>query len=315
MKKIISLLIIFILIALFTKFYDINNVLDKIDIRINTWKKIAENDENEITKDDLIKYNTWNIIYTDANWKIYTWIWTITIKYNNQEITILDRNLWATNNDINSEDSFWHYFQRWNNYGFTLNTWDISTKKGQIDITWYWPSKYSSSYFIIPEYWERMLDHYTNWNNLWWWWLDSQENNRWLTSNSDIKLRQWPCPEGYHIPSIWERNQLIEIRINYYTWSRNTECIFQDSFWLNKISNQCKNEKLITKFYKIFKIPQAWELIYWNLYNNKQGINLWTSTFRYKFVSYTWSLRPNWESQYANAMPIRCFSDNNTYNN
>ena len=313
MKKIISLLIIFILIVLFTKFYDINNILDKINIPINTWKKIAENDENGIIKDDFITYNTWNIIYTDANWKIYTWIWTITIKYNNQEITILDRNLWATNNNINSEDSFWQYFQRWNNYGFTLNTWEINTEKKQININWYWPSEYSNSTFNIWENGERisMASNDEFKENLWWWWLDSQENERWLTSNNDIKLRQWPCPEGYHIPSIWERNQLIGLWIDYYTWSRDTECIFQDGFWFNKISNQCKNEKLITKFYEIFKIPQAWELISRNLYHNTSTIDLRTSSFRYKFEWTNNSLWPLLETSYANAIPLRCFANTN----
>lgn len=283
--------------------------------------KIDENNQKEIIKDDFIKYNTWNIIYTDANWRIYTWIWTISIKYNNQEITILDRNLWATNNDINSKDSFWHYFQRWNNYGFTLNTWEINTGKKQININWYWPSQYSNSNFIIWEYWERitMNSDYESKKNLWWWWLDSEENERWLTSNSNIKLRQWPCPEGYHIPSIWERNILFESWIEIYTWQwYKIECLFNDAKWFKMISfnEYCNESSFINSFITTFKIPLAGRLSWWNLYHNNltNFWYFWTSTYRRSFEMWKRYINCARHPTFTDAMPIRCFWNNNTYN-
>jgi len=59
-----------------------------------------------------VNYYTWDIKYTDEEWKLYTWIWTITISSGDTTITILDRNLWATTNDITSTASHWYKFQR-----------------------------------------------------------------------------------------------------------------------------------------------------------------------------------------------------------
>ena len=263
---------------------------------------------------DIIKYNPWNIIYIDADGKEFTWIWTITLHYKNKDITILDRNLWATTNNINSWDSYWYYFQWWNNYWFSLKTWEIIIEEKQVDVSWYWASKYTNPTFIIWEYWERMTDYYTNWKNLRWWWLDSQENSRWLTWDINIEQRQWPCPTGYHIPSIWEWNELTEFRIDLYKWKwENKECIFMDNNWFIKIpsNDSCHNEKILNDFFNAFKLPQAWYLVYRNLYHNSSDISLQTSTFRYKFWWTKESIWPLWENEYANAMPIRCFADTN----
>lgn len=345
MKKIIFLLVIFLLVVFFTKFYDANDTIEfwkifknlrynienfiwnnkwKNNWEIINWENINKNNEEKpnwsnIINNDLIKYENWNIIYIDENWKIFTWIWTITLNYNDNNITILDRNLWATTNDINSENSFWYYFQRWNNYGFSLNTWKINTEEKQVNINWYWPSEYSNSTFNIWEYGERISIN-TNSNtklNLWWGWLDSEENNRWINNtNYTQKNRQWPCPNWYHVPSLWEWNILFESWIEIYTWQwYKLECLFNGVKWLKMISfnNHCNERIFVNSFITTFKIPLAGSLVYRNLYHNDLT-NFWTSTYRWSFEVWERYINSNRHPTYADAMPIRCFSNNNTYN-
>lgn len=132
MKKILFLLAILFIIIFFTKFYDINDTLkfrkifknfkynienivknnEKNNKWNNNWETINKSyeekiDWNNIINNNLIKYENSNITYTNGNWEIFTWIWTIRLNYNGNIITILDRNLWATINDINNENSFW----------------------------------------------------------------------------------------------------------------------------------------------------------------------------------------------------------------
>jgi len=344
MKKILFLLAILFIIIFFTKFYDINDTLkfwkifknfkynienivknnEKNNKWNNNWETINKNyeekiDWNNTINNNLIKYENSNITYTNGNWEIFTWIWTITLNYNGNIITILDRNLWATINDINNENSFWYYFQRWNNYGFSTNTWNISTQKEQINITWYLPSKYNNSKFIIWEYWERIsinTDDNTKFN-LRWWWLDSKENNRWI-NNADYtkKDRQWPCPNWYHVPSIWEWDILFKYWIEIYTWQwYKIECLHNNAQWLNMISfnDHCNEKNFVNSFITTFKIPLAGSIAYHNLYHNN-STNFWTSTYRRSFGVWKRYIHSNRHPTYSDAMPIRCFSDNNTYN-
>ncbi len=59
--------------------------------------------------------------YTDTNWKVFSWIGTITISSGDKSITMLDRNLGATTNDISKTGSYWYYFQ-WGTWS-SINTW------------------------------------------------------------------------------------------------------------------------------------------------------------------------------------------------
>ena len=111
------------------------------------------------------------------------------------DYVIMDRNLWATSNDISDENSYGRYYQWWNNYGFdtTTSPW-LYTGDTQVDASAYWPGNYySSAIFILrsssPYAWDT-----TDNDNLWWWVTDTNES------------KQWPCPVGYHIPinTEWE---------------------------------------------------------------------------------------------------------------
>ena len=61
----------------------------------------------------------------------------------------MDRNLGATSNDIDSEDSYGYHFQRGNNHGFPQDE-EITTSSTQVDASSYGPrNPYSSDTFII----------------------------------------------------------------------------------------------------------------------------------------------------------------------
>ena len=52
-----------------------------------------------------------------ADWEFGT-ITLLNQEYPDEAITIMDRNLWATSNDITSTGSYGWYYQWWRNYGF-----------------------------------------------------------------------------------------------------------------------------------------------------------------------------------------------------
>ena len=132
-----------------------------------------------------------------------------------QCVIIMDRNLWATSNNISNSDSYGYYYQRWNNYGFTSSSSSTSTTRPSVSS--YGAGTYNSSTFI--KYYvewgsilSRTRDYNQQWmssmnNNLWWWWSDSSNNSygQWQTNYTD---RQWPCPDGWHVPSAYEWSTL-----------------------------------------------------------------------------------------------------------
>ena len=104
----------------------------------------------------------------------------ITITNWTETYTIMDRNLWATSTGIDSSDSYWYYFQWWNNYWFP-NIWSVATSSAQVDASNYWPwNYYSSSTFIT-----RTSSPY-DWSSV------QKDNLRWWVSGT-YEAMQWPC--------------------------------------------------------------------------------------------------------------------------
>ena len=125
-------------------------------------------------------------------------IWTITLKdpKTSASVTIMDKNLWAESVGV-SRNSYGYYFQWWNNHG--LKTVDSSNRTTQKAV--YKDSYYSHGYdgewkFIVwgTDYWE----NWAHYNSLWW--NESKESSRYGA-----------CPTGYHIPTMKEWNQLLDI--------------------------------------------------------------------------------------------------------
>ena len=189
-----------------------------------------------------------NITYTDTNWKVFTWIGTITITNGKESITLLDRNLWATEAWTGSA-SFWYHFQWWNNYWFTWVKnhsteflWSESLRSWQVE--WYidttynsWNNPYISSEFVVDVEYSKDgnradTDHMID---LWWW-----DGDMYSWGNVDYK-RQWPCPVGYHVPSNSELENLVKMYVDY-----------DDKWWFGDYYHS-----FVSKFMEDFKIPFA----------------------------------------------------------
>ena len=122
-------------------------------------------------------------------------------------ITILDRNLWATSNVPGSSNSYWFHFQRWNNYWFNPTTTPAfsTTRVSANSIT----LPYSSNVFIKGSENDNWLDD-NNKVDLWWWSTGDWGIYSALTEEQ-AELRQWPCPEWFHVPTAWELSKMIEL--------------------------------------------------------------------------------------------------------
>ena len=139
--------------------------------------------------------------------------WTINIltlcghDYNSDEdkcITMMDRNLWATSNDILNSNSFGNYYEWGNNYAFPST--NFTTGGNYIDCSSYSrenPLIYSTFSIYNRDYCSLRND------SLWWWLWDSSWNN-YDTQNPRYQ-RQWPCDTWYHVPSKWEWVALMDL--------------------------------------------------------------------------------------------------------
>ena len=178
--------------------------------------------------------------------------WTISIANPdnpNEWFTIMDRNLWATEVWAWKEasyNSYWNCYQRWNNYWFPCK-WEITNiTKERTDASWYWPNNpYSSPRFIDDDFYRDE----TNNHNLWWW-KDDKENKWWYPINN-LKDRQWPCPEWYHVPSAWEWSKILEFWCN----SNPKKCDIKSKEWLNYTD---MDFDIWIAFANDLKIPFAW---------------------------------------------------------
>ena len=203
-----------------------------------------------------ISYNpdAW-ITYTDTNWRVFSWIWTITLSSGDKSITMLDRNLWAIIS-WTWEDSYGYHFQWWNNYWFTrvelgsnvfvlnegISSLKVDTSQNQRNVP------YVSPNFIVQPDYSIDADNYEWWDfephnhDLWWWSWDY--NNWWWDSSADYK-RQWPCPAGYHVPSWKELNDLL---VMYYTLNPSWTLVW----------GYINGTTFSTNFREAFNIPLAW---------------------------------------------------------
>ena len=270
--------------------FEDNTVLEYVENTPKSWAQVMldSNKVNILYQDNVVRY-------VDAQWNEYS-MWTISISDASDTITILDRNLWATTNDISSIDSHGHLFQWWNNYWFA-NNWNINTSKKQISVSSYsWNNPYSNNAFVRwnASWMQQSYDVI----QLWWWKIDSKSDNRWLDINESYK-RQWPCPVWYHVPSIWEWTKLLNL---YSNWMFD---IWSD--WLisslSTIDNLGSDLYIPVTNYRRFKDGTL----------QSSGIMLWSSTISregaYRLNIFDDNIYTNWYSEFAVAMPVRCFAD------
>ena len=253
--------------------------------------------------------------------------WTITLDNWEESITIMDKNLWA---DVawTWEESYWYYFQRWNNHWFQLNseikTWkDLVTKDVALQ---YWPNNWYDSdiQFVIMDNSEEVNRNLNLGNyflaavndNLRWGSGDSEIVNRmweyvidqfrWDTSNPRTE-RKWPCPEWFHVPSLGEIHKLFKlwIDIKYPDDIAKKEHVRWMSIWGggNQIWREFSNDLLL---------PMAWWIRFdgnatphdqeseWFYWMSSPGRFL--NFHSYMIVEYA-------ESYRAATFPVRCFKN------
>ena len=191
---------------------------------------------------------------------------------------MMDRNLWATgvynkNFDSQNPSSFGFVYQWWNNYGFprcngngTCNYSPITDTQVSVDIVEnYIPSKFASSTWI-----------WKNWSNgskKSWYVSDNTLNHLWWNANTTD--RQWPCPDGYHVPLTSETNDegwLFRVWGNIYDKTINR--IEGNWSWFSFLSD---DQKLFTFQ---FLLPNAWAHKKGNTKEQEQNMcwDYWTAT-------------------------------------
>lgn len=250
-------------------------------------------------------------------------------------ITMMDRNLWATTNDITSDKSYWYHFQWWNNHGF--KAWKVNTQNhvvfpnwetmwtSQIDCSSYGPGNPLDSDVFIKweeDYFNSEFDYCDEHNdNLWWWGDDYYETNRWYDTEAHLVdnaiERQWPCPQWYHIPSNWEWHALLDFRTkNYWHWVK-----LYGSHLVKHINVSNNGQELFSaaklQFIDDFNIPFAWYRDRYKAYiwGINQTASLWSSSpyIDYDLVHFFSvginSIAAGGTSPYANAYSIRCFKN------
>ena len=159
---------------------------------------------------------------------------------------------------------YWKHYQWWNNHGFLPcldSNWcetfpwneDMTTNE-RVDTTDYWPQNYFDR-AVFSKITSSPYDWSTTRNdNLRWWANDSQANNRWYDETNNVAInvedRQWPCEEWYHVPSIWEWNQVLK----YWAEENGIDLYGEDEEWLLYNDDWDQN---FMQFQEDFKIPFA----------------------------------------------------------
>ena len=295
------------------------------DLTDNTWSTTA-----------TVNWITGNTTYVNVEW--YEFIWNdLTICHSNNSgncITIMDRNLWATTNDITKTWSYGYHYQWWNNYWFNpFESIEITTGKAiwnnEYNNKWYYNTKFIVwDNTIWSEYrddeviysWGHNIYNYHDW--IWWWYYDNNSNNRWVNLNNYTD-RQWPCPDGYHVPSAGERWLLVKYYIDTYAddirlYEGDSSSASIWGSWLYYFSDTGTR----LRFQRYFKIPFAgsryrsggsvWHLGYFGNYRSSSAVNNGGNSINFTIRdSDVWKdngyrVRTEWES-------IRCFKNSSWY--
>ena len=198
-------------------------------------------------------------------------------------IIIMDRNLWATSSGT-SNSAWWYYYQYGNNYWFTQNPPTIARNIANVNLMIHGPwNPYYSWNFVIWKVWNTK---YNDWPttpnyNIWWYESDREED------------RQWPCPSGWHIPTIEERNQVIA----YWTWNNGS---------MN-----------VPTFRTQLGLPLPWWLMRSDAKIEWSGSKWWFKTvslnlskeFTYELEVTSNSYSGSYSENMVNARQIRCFKN------
>ena len=301
--------------------------------------------------------------------------WTITLNTCHISLTLMDKNIWATEPWYTSAN-VGKYFQRWNNYWFSVD-WNDKLIESTTQTRPAWNNTYNRSWYywnefivsspnedkcLLYNYWARPSDGETCTihRDLWWWGIDwyvawnygdqfgmdtmynvhSSRIKYFLEDKNDdpkkryIKwsdyvldtwalVRQWPCPDWWHVPSAWEWWALL----NGYCELFPQSCIDDTDSkkkrsslvkWI--LSRSVSSETLGNSFMMAFFLPKSGRIMADSHYPGKMW-NKWQEGFYWSssFISdeYVWYLWFNKAQIYATQTngeikrwaPIRCFKN------
>lgn len=277
------------------------------------------------------------LTFAQEDWLVHdTDAWTITVYSGSYGIVIQDKNLWATvvwGWKNAPAESYWNYYQWWNNYGFPSDSSAIISKiSTKVDASSYWPGNpYSSSTFVKAN---------GDWNsvsndNLRWWEWDDETNGWGLTSDNPITGRQWPCPAWYHIPSIWERNELTMI---WYNNRYNGDLTIDDLLYLQDTATledepilTGENAPLSIAFSEDLLVPYSTYRWYddWTVETYSAWLEAWlrssspynADAFWHYLLRTTrgnpkeryFEVAPSYDLYRAYGLSVRCFKDEHVY--
>ncbi len=232
----------------------------------------------------------------------------------NNWIIIMDRNLWATV-PWTGEGSYWYFYQWWNNYGFA-DTWEVEWTTELVT----WNDSYSHSWY----YWNKFINTNNSFywsdnnphSNSWWWEWDEYENYRWYNIiNETAENRQWPCPDWWHVPSIWEWSKLVNFWFDYNhkNWYNESPRLYRYSgnYWLSHLEDTASmlivNDLLIPwawlRYNSTESKYQNQKYWYWYYYSSTPNI--------YLYISYNNFCPDQSLSKHTYWYSVRCFK--NTY--
>ena len=279
------------------------------------WKKCMFDWRYLWTGNDAVKWTG----YLDGDVNVYAkWLpfEDLRVVLDWKTFILMDRNLWATVTWAWPNAEVWSYgyhFQWGNNHWFeschengcnSFPSWEITWNQ-QIDVSWYEPSTYNNGLFVV---WKSNWTTENNYENLRWWLGDGVNNWRWLSWNNLVTDRRWPCPEWYHVPSIWERNDLLIHRASLYTWEWNDLEISRDNYQLSYFIN---NIQATTRFYTDLYIPFTDYRYYTEGKIYEWFYFLWSSSTSFLLnlnEDHSLFLMDNF-GNISDGYPVRCFSD------
>ena len=237
---------------------------------------------------------------------VYTWI----ASWGFFTITLMDRNLWAEMIWIWSdadEESYGYYYQWWNNHPFSYHKQNNQYTNERVDASWYWPN----NRFI----WNKFIKWSEDWStvsndNLWWWEWDSEENGY-----NDGWNRQWPCPDGYHVPSVWERYDLLStfLENNGLDLASTSWLSYAEYIWKERKAAYYLESEYIQEFMETFNMSYAWRIKQdGNMDRTWNMTHLWTSTplDGESLWFEVWDDHINlwwWKTARSTGYPVRCF--------
>ena len=254
-------------------------------------------------RSDIVVYNDNVTTYTDTLWNEFD-MWSITITHNDQSITILDRNLWARWTEW--EDAYWYHFQWWNNYWFP---WDEEIKTSE-------EYKYAGDNNRQSPY---VSDEFVVGNQ---YWDDDANDDLWWDLEDDDYARQWPCPAWYHVPTIHERDNLIDLysAVQYPSYGRAEPASLDLEVSDNRVQDWWYKEE----FKETFNIPLANRRDYndGKIRSLWQDARFWASTADGEWVKagrlYLWNTDGIVETKYNERTywySVRCFKNVDDSNN